>query len=70
MITAFLLIVYLGDRIISQNIYFRSIDDCQYFAKRLSDQPTVPSKKEDVKRMSYTAVCEIKKVKRDNITLH
>ena len=69
MITAFLLIVYLGDRIISQEIYFRSIDDCKYFASRLSDQPTVPSRKEDVKRISYTAVCEIKKV-RKNTKLH
>ncbi len=69
MITAFLLIVYLGDRIISQDIYFRSIDDCKYFASRLSDQPTVPSRKEDVKRISYTAVCEIKKV-RKNTKLH
>jgi len=69
MITAFLLIVYLGNRIISQDIYFRSIDDCKYFASRLSDQPTVPSRKEDVKRISYTAVCEIKKV-RKNTKLH
>ena len=69
MITAFLLIVYLGDRIISQDVYFRSIDDCKYFASRLSDQPTVPSRKEDVKRISYTAVCEIKKV-RKNTKLH
>lgn len=69
MITAFLLIVYLGDRIISQDIYFRSINDCKYFASRLSDQPTVPSRKEGVKRISYTAVCEIKKV-RKNTKLH
>ena len=40
---AFLLMVYLGARLVSQDMYFRSIDDCKYFAERLNNQPGVPN---------------------------
>ena len=46
-------------------MHFYSIDDCKYYAERLNKQPPVPNRRggEDVpKTMSYTAVCEIKKV--------
>lgn len=40
MIHVFLLMVYLGigddRRLISDNMYFRSIDDCNYFASKVS----------------------------------
>ena len=61
----FLLILYLGQQIVSQNMYFQSIDDCKYFAKRLNNQPPVPNRTagEDVPlTRSYTAVCEIRTV--------
>jgi hypothetical protein len=61
MIHAFLLTVYLGTQIVSNDMYFRNIDDCKYFASRLNQQPAVPNRTagEDVpKRRSYTAVCE------------
>jgi hypothetical protein len=61
----FLLILYLGQKQISQDMYFYSIDDCKYYASRLNKQPPVPNRRggEDVpKTMSYTAVCEIRTV--------
>jgi|TARA_R110000803_G_scaffold58935_5_gene117245 hypothetical protein len=36
MIHAFLLIVVLGGKTVSQDMYFRSIDDCNYFASKVS----------------------------------
>ena len=42
MIRAFLLFVYVGigedKRLTSNDMYFRSVDDCVYFAKRLHKQ--------------------------------
>ena len=42
MIHAFLLFVYIGlgedKRLKSNDMYFRSVDDCVYFAQRLSKQ--------------------------------
>jgi len=35
MIHAFLLIVTLGNATVSQDMYFRSIDRCNYFASRV-----------------------------------
>ena len=62
---AFLLMVYLGSRLVSQDMYFRSIDDCKYFAERLNNQPSVPNPvaQEDAPRsISYTAVCVPKRI--------
>jgi len=58
---AFLLILYLGQKIISQDMHFYSIDDCRYYAERLNKQPPVPNRRagEDIpKTRSYVAVCE------------
>ncbi len=57
MIATFLLVVYLGNAKVSANTYFYSIDRCQYFAKRISKQASVPPRKQ-----KYVAVCEIKHV--------
>ena len=65
---AFLLMVYLGSRLVSQDMYFRSIDDCKYFAERLNNQPSVPNPvaQEDAPRiLSYTAVCVPKRVNKN-----
>jgi len=46
-------------------MFFRSVDDCKYYASRLNNQPAVPNRRggEDrPKTISYTAVCEIRKV--------
>lgn len=62
---AFLLIVYLGQQIIAQDMYFNDIDRCKYFAERLNKQPPVPNRTagEDVpKNRYYVAVCEPRKV--------
>lgn len=62
---AFLLIVYLGQQIISQNMYFASVDDCKYFAERLTNQPPVPNRvagSDAPATRSYVAVCEPRKV--------
>ena len=61
MTPVFLLIVYLGQQIVSQNLHFQNINDCKYFAKRLNNQPPVPNRTagEDVpKTRTYIAVCE------------
>ncbi len=57
---AFLLMVYLGARVVSQDMYFQDIDRCKYFAERLNNQPSVPNRvaQEGVEKfISYTAVC-------------
>jgi len=62
---AFLLMVYLGTQVISQDMYFRNIDNCLYFSERLNKQPSIPNPtaKEDApKRLSYTAVCVPKRI--------
>ena len=62
---AFLLMVYLGAKIESQDMYFYDIDKCKYFASRLNNQPSVPNKsaREDApKTLSYTAVCVPKRI--------
>lgn len=61
----FLLMVYLGQQTVSQDMYFRDIDQCKYFAERLNNQPSVPNRTagEDVpKTRSYIAVCEPRRV--------
>ena len=61
----FLLMVYLGTQTVSQDMYFRDIDQCKYFAERLNNQPSVPNRTagEDVpKTRSYIAVCEPRRV--------
>ena len=57
MITAFLLVVYLGNAKISASTYFYDIDRCKYFAERINRQPRIPPRRE-----KYIAVCEIKQV--------
>ena len=62
---AFLLMVYLGARLVSQDMYFQDIDRCKYFAERLNNQPPVPNPvaQEDAPRIiSYTAVCVPKRI--------
>ena len=47
MIHAFLLFVFIGvgdDKVLKSNdLYFRSVDDCIYFAKRLHGQGNITS---------------------------
>ena len=38
----FLLMVYLGEVIVSKDMHFR-LGRCLYFAKKLTDQPPVPN---------------------------
>ena len=73
MIHAFLLTVYLGQQVISKDMYFRNIDDCKYFASRLNQQPSVPNRiaGEDLpKRRSYAAVCEPKLVNPKRVKIY
>lgn len=61
----FLLIVYLGQKIINQDMYFNDIDRCKYFAERMNKQPAVPNRTAGVdvpKTRKYVAVCEPRKV--------
>lgn len=38
MIHAFLLFVFLDGKLVSNDLYFRSVDDCTYFARALHKQ--------------------------------
>ena len=61
----FLLIGYLGQNIVNQNMDFQSIDSCKYFAERLNNQPSVPNPRAgegEVKTQNYIAVCEPRRV--------
>ena len=70
---AFLLILYLGQKIISQDMHFYSIDNCKYYAKRFNNQPSVPNKRageDQPKTMSYIAVCEPRLVDSKTIKIY
>ena len=73
MTPVFLLIVYLGQQIISQNLHFQNINDCKYYADRLNNQPPVPNRTagEDVPQTrSYVAVCEPRIVNSKTTTIY
>jgi hypothetical protein len=48
----FLLVVYMGQGIISQTQTFEDLDRCLYFAKRLSDQRPIKVEGRSVKMMA------------------
>ena len=57
---AFLLMVYMGQALVSKDMYFKNINDCMYFAERLNNQPMVPNRNahEGVDKLGkYGAVC-------------
>ena len=61
----FLLMVYMGQALVSKDMYFKNINDCLYFADRLNNQPMVPNRnaQEGVdKLVKYVAVCVPKNV--------
>ena len=69
---AFLLMVYMGQALVSKDMYFRSIDDCLYFAEKISNQPMVPNRnaQEGVdKLVKYVAVC-VPKLVGNNMKLY
>ena len=62
---AFLLMVYMGQALVSKDMYFKNINDCLYFADRLNDQPMVPNRNAQEgsdKLVKYVAVCVPKSV--------
>lgn len=62
---AFLLMVYMGQALVSQDMYFKNINDCLYFAERLNKQPMVPNRNAENDSdllVRYTAVCVPKPV--------
>ena len=62
---AFLLMVYMGQALVSKDMYFKNINDCLYFADRLNNQPMVPNRnaQEGVDKLAkYVAVCVPKNV--------
>jgi hypothetical protein len=56
----FVLITYLGTAKIDQS-YFRSIDNCLYYATRVNSNVTIPTIQQGTPR-KYTAVCEPRKI--------
>jgi hypothetical protein len=72
MIHAFVLMLYMGEAMVSQDMYFKNINDCLYFAERLNNQPMVPNRNAQEgsdKLVKYVAVCVPKKV-RNNVKLY
>ncbi len=62
---AFLLMVYMGQALVSKDMYFKNINDCLYFAERLNKQPMVPNRNAQEgsdKLVKYVAVCVPKNV--------
>ena len=62
---AFLLMVYMGQALVSKDMYFKNINDCLYFAERLNQQPMVPNRNAQEgsdKLVKYVAVCVPKPV--------
>ena len=73
MMHAFLLMVYLGQKVVSQDMYFADIDKCKYFAERITKQPAVPNRTagEDVpKTRKYVAVCEPRRVNSETTQIY
>lgn len=68
MILVFALVTYLGLNIVDTS-YFRSIDDCIYFAKRINDQVGVPDGP-DGTFMYYKATCKPIKVDAEKTTIY
>lgn len=62
MTLVFALVTYLGIQIKDES-YFRSIDDCLYFANRINKNPPKPLP--DNKSVKYTAICVPTKVNKD-----
>jgi len=57
---AFLLMLYMGQALVSKDMYFKNINDCLYFAERLNNQPEVPNRNAQEgsdKLVKYVAVC-------------
>jgi hypothetical protein len=52
----FVLYVYLGANLIDSTQKFKDMDRCLYFAKRLSQQQSVPAG--DGRRLKIAAVCK------------
>ena len=70
---AFLLILYLGQQIISQDMHFYNVDNCRYYAERLNNQPPVPNRvdgDDEPKTLKYTAVCEPRKVDPKRVSVY
>ena len=69
---AFLLMLYMGEALVSKDMYFRNINDCLYFAERLNKQPMVPNRnaQDDSNTLvKYVAVCVPKRVG-DNVKIY
>ena len=69
----FLLIVYLGQKVINQDMYFYDVDRCKYFAERITKQPAVPNRtagEDEPKTMKYTAVCEPRRVNPSGVSIY
>jgi len=56
----FVLITYLGTAKLDQS-YFKSIDDCLYYATRINSNTTIPTIQQGTPK-KYTAVCEPRKI--------
>ena len=55
MIHVFALLVWLGDNLQKDTMYFYDVDRCKYFADRINKQPQTPKGK-------YVATCEVRLV--------
>ena len=58
MIHVFALLVWLGDNLQKDTMYFYDVDRCKYFADRINKQPSTP-------KGTYVAVCEIQTVEKN-----
>jgi hypothetical protein len=68
MTLVFALVTYLGLNIVDTS-YFRSIDDCIYYATRINDQVGVPNGSEGAFTY-YKATCKPIKVDAEKTTIY
>ena len=61
MIHVFLLFVFLDGKLVSNDLYFRSVDDCTYYARALSKQSG---------RGQITAYCLPKQINPDKVKVY
>lgn len=68
MITVFLLTVMLGDTVVNRDLYFENLNNCLYFAGKLTKQPSIPRRDSETDRI--TAYCLPTTVDTSKVKVH
>ena len=69
MTAVFLLTVMLGNNVVSRDLHFENINNCLYFASKLNNQTSVPTR-EFEKNDRVTAYCLPKMVDKAKVKVY